>query len=118
MDRFKCYDTMFLGLLNKCWLFKKKEYWQERLNISPVYVILIVLPLENIQEEFTCERELSNYHNNYAIKVVKEGETVGNTYHNYSQKLVILFCYLTTMKVCVTEKPENQKESDWKFLAL
>lgn len=56
---------------------------------APVYLIWIVLSWGNIwrldictpilQKELTCKRELSNRHDKYAIKVVKEGETVGHT---------------------------------------
>ena len=49
-----------------------------------------------LQEELTCERELSNCHNKYAIKVVQKVK-LKDIYHIFFQKRLVLLCYLTAL---------------------
>ena len=62
-----------------------------------------------LQEELTCERELSNRHSNYAIKVVKEGKTVGHTLQLFSKTFILILLSGGSMKVLVTKKREKQR---------
>lgn len=57
-----------------------------------------------LQKELTCERELSNRHDKYAIKVVKEGGTVGHTPQLFSKTFIRILLSGGSMKVRVTEK--------------
>ena len=80
----------------------------------PVYLIWIALSWGNIwrldictpilQKELTCKRELSNRHDKYAIKVVKEGETVGHTPQLFLKTFIRILLSGGSMKVRVTEK--------------
>lgn len=62
-----------------------------------------------LQEELNCEREPSNQHDKYAVKVIKEGKTVGHIPQVFSKYCSLILLAGGSMKVGVTGKRENKR---------
>ena len=56
-----------------------------------------------------CKRELSNFHNKYAIKKEKEDKTVGHISHLFSKSLSLVLLSVGSMKISGTGKEGNQR---------